>query len=207
MIKALGLVSAICGLIIVLAYQSTFEAVKKNKRVAVERSVFQIFPNAQFMEAFKINQTQIEKTEDVALSDFFAVYDEKNAFLGVAAQGEAKGYGDWVRLLFAYDPKCQCVRGIAVVFMRETPGIGDKIVKDKKFLQNFEALDVRLNAEMNALANAVVTVKNGTKNKEWQIDAISGATITSRAVGRAINDAASSFLPVLIPNLKELERK
>lgn len=207
MIKALGVVSAICGLIIVLAYQFTFEAVKNNKRVAVERSVFKMFPQARSMEAFHIRQNQIEKTQDYESSDFLAVYDAKDVFLGVAAQGKAKGYGDFVRLMFAYEPQCQCIRSIAVVSMRETPGIGDKIAKDKNFLKNFQALDVRLNAEMKALEHRVETVKNGTKNKEWQIDSISGATITSRAVGRAINESASLLLPVLVPELKKLERK
>ncbi len=67
--------------------------------------------------------------------------------------------------------------------MRETPGIGDKILTDKDFLANFNALDVQLNADLTALANEVKTVKHGTKTEPWQVDAISGATITSRAVG------------------------
>jgi Na+-translocating ferredoxin:NAD+ oxidoreductase RnfG subunit len=67
--------------------------------------------------------------------------------------------------------------------MRETPGIGDKIITDEAFLKNFEALDVKLAADMKALANAVKVVKHGTKQNAWEIDAISGATVTSKAVG------------------------
>ena len=37
MIRTLGMVSAICGLIIVGAYQSTYDAVAANKRIATER--------------------------------------------------------------------------------------------------------------------------------------------------------------------------
>jgi hypothetical protein len=76
--------------------------------------------------------------------------------------------------------------------MRETPGIGDKIVTDKAFLANFAALDVKLKADLSALANEVKAVKHGTKTKAWQVDAIAGATVTSRAVGKAINDARSN---------------
>jgi electron transport complex protein RnfG len=91
--------------------------------------------------------------------------------------------------------------------MRETPGIGDKIITDKDFVANFNALDAKLNKELSALANEVKTVKHGTKTNPWQIDAISGATITSRAVGRAINDSAQALLPHLVPNLEKLASK
>ena len=57
------------------------------------------------------------------------------------------------------------------------------------------------------MANAIVTVKHGTKNKPWEIDAISGATITSRAVGKAINDAAQILLPRIGANLDKLKEK
>jgi electron transport complex protein RnfG len=91
--------------------------------------------------------------------------------------------------------------------MRETPGIGDKIYTDKDFLANFKALDVKLNADLSALANEVKVVKHGTKSQSWQIDAIAGATITSRAVGKGINDAAQLLLPKLAPKLDTLRTK
>lgn len=206
MIRALGLVSAICGLIIVGAYQSTFDAVAENKRIATERSVFRVLPNAKRIEEFRLLNGQI-KTSAEALgqgSAFFAAYDADNKLAGFAAEGHAKGYGDSVRLMFAYQPHCQCITGMAVVAMRETPGIGDKIITDKGFLANFTALDAKLTADMKTLANEIVTVKNGNKTNPWQIEAISGATITSRAVGKAINDAATQLLPQLVPNLDTL---
>ena len=91
--------------------------------------------------------------------------------------------------------------------MRETPGIGDKIITDKDFLANFVALDTRLNKELSGLANEVKTVKHGTKTKAWEIDAIAGATITSRAVGRAINQSAQALLPLVAPHLDKIRTK
>jgi electron transport complex protein RnfG len=88
--------------------------------------------------------------------------------------------------------------------MRETPGIGDKIYTDAAFLANFEALDARLDASGTALANPIRVVKHGSKRKPWEIDAISGATVTSKAVGRGINDSAQRLLPRLAPNLDQL---
>jgi electron transport complex protein RnfG len=124
---------------------------------------------------------------------------------GIAAEGAAAGYADVVRVLYAYDPARQAIVGFGVVAMRETPGIGDKILTDPAFLKNFEALDVSLTADMKTLANAVKTVKHGSKTQPWQIDAISGATVTSKAVGKGINDSAQRLLPLLVPNLGRLE--
>jgi electron transport complex protein RnfG len=52
MIRTLGLVSAICGLIIVGAYQGTYDAVAANKRIATERAVFKVLPKAKSIEEF-----------------------------------------------------------------------------------------------------------------------------------------------------------
>jgi electron transport complex protein RnfG len=214
MVRTLGLVSAICGLIIVGAYQGTYDAVAANKRIATERAVFKVIPAAKSIaEYVTLAGGGIEPRGggDAALAPgtvkFFAAYDESGKLAGIAAEGAAKGYADTVRIMFGYSPACQCVVGIGVVNMRETPGIGDKIITDKDFVANFNALDAKLNKELSALANEVKTVKHGTKTNPWQIDAISGATITSRAVGRAINDSAQALLPHLVPNLEKLASK
>lgn len=219
MIRTLGLVSAICGLIIVGAYQSTYDAVAANKRIATERAVFKVIPAAKSIVEYaalpgggiqKVMRSGIQADgagDTAAGLRFFAAYDAQDKLAGIAAEGGAKGYADTVRIMFGYSPACQCVIGIGVVAMRETPGIGDKVASDPAFLANFNALDVKLNADLSALANQVMAVKHGTKNNPWQIDAIAGATITSRAVGRAINDAAQALLPRLVPKLQTLEKK
>jgi len=208
MIKTLGLVSAICGLIIVGAYRSTFDAVAANKRIATERAVFKVLPAAKSIAEFvALPAGGVQKAgagDTAGAIRFFAAYDEKGQLAGIAAGGGAKGYADTVRIMFGYSPTCQCIVGIGVVSMRETPGIGDKIITDREFLANFVALDAKLNADLGALAHEVKTVKHGTKTNPWQIDAIAGATITSRAVGRAINDAAQALLPRLVPNLEKV---
>jgi len=212
MIRTLGLVSAICGLIIVGAYQSTFDAVAANKRIATERAVFKVIPAAKSIAEFValpaggVQKVGAGETPAGAVK-FFAAYDGSGQLAGIAAEGGAKGYADTVRIMFGYSPTCQCIVGIGVVSMRETPGIGDKILVDKDFLANFTALDAKLNAGLNALAHEVKTVKHGTKTNPWQIDAIAGATITSRAVGKAINDAAQVLLPKVVPQLEKMKER
>jgi electron transport complex protein RnfG len=59
---------------------------------------------------------------------------------------------------------------------------------------------------MTALANAVKTVKHGSKTDPWQIDAIAGATVTTKAVGRGINESAQKLLPMLVPHIDKLRK-
>jgi electron transport complex protein RnfG len=176
--------------------------------------VFKVIPAAKSIAEFvALPAGGVEKVGagDTAIAPggvkFFAAYDEGGKLAGIAAEGGAKGYADTVRIMFGYQPDCQCVVGIGVVAMRETPGIGDKIITDKDFLANFVSLDVKLTGDLSALANEVKAVKHGAKTNPWQIDAISGATITSRAVGKAINDSAQALLPRLVPNLDKLAGK
>lgn len=212
MIRTLGIVATVCGLIIVSAYQGTYDAVAANKRIALERAVFKVIPSAKAVSEFNAlpggGIAPAGQGEPPAGAvKFYAAYDGTGKLAGIAAEGVAKGYADTVRIMFGYSSDCQCVVGMGVVSMRETPGIGDKILTDKEFLANFVSLDVQLNRELSALANEVKAVKHGNKTKAWQIDAISGATITSRAVGKAINDSAQQLLPRLAPNLDKIGSK
>lgn len=210
MIRALGLIAAICGLIIVSAYQGTFDAVQENKRIAVERAVFKVIPAAKSIaEYWALPDGKLEKvgaggTAPSGAIKFFAGYDEQGKLAGIAAEGAAKGYADTVRILFAYDPGRQAITGFGVVSSRETPGIGDKILTDKAFLANFP-LDAKLGQD--ALANPIRAVKNGSKTNPWEVDAIAGATITSRAVAKAINDTAQVLVPRIAPHLDALKDK
>ena len=47
LLKTLGLVSTVCGLIIVGAYQGTYDAAAANRRLALERTVFKVVPAAK----------------------------------------------------------------------------------------------------------------------------------------------------------------
>lgn len=210
MITTLVLVATICGVLIVGAFESTQDAISENKRIMVERAVFKVLPGAASVREYAATASGIRQlTAGVAMPEggvkFYAAYDKDGALKGIAAEAAGKGYADVVRILYGYDVNCQCIIGIGVVSMRETPGIGDKIITDQAFVKNFEALDVRVNAEMTALANAVKVVKHGTKTNPWQIDAIAGATVTSKAVGRGINDSAQKLLPLLVPHIAELK--
>ena len=206
MLRTLGLVATISGLLVMLSYRITLPMIEHNKQMAIERALYKVIPGAVSRKNFVITDGDIQPANDAASGvALYAGYDQDGQLKGVALEAAAAGYQDVIRILYGYDPYCQCIRGIEVLKMAETPGIGDKIIKDKEFVKNFDALEARANASGSGLQQAIVPVKHGTKTQPWQIDAISGATISSNAVARMLNDSGQQYVPIIINNLNVLE--
>ena len=70
---------------------------------------------------------------------------------------------------------------------RETPGLGDRIYKDRDFVGAFRDLAIEPEIEL---------VKDGASAPN-QVDGITGATISSLAVVRIINQSNVEWLPRL----------
>lgn len=206
MLRTLGLVATLSGLLVVLSYRVTLPLIEENKRVAIERALFKVIPGAVSRQDFLITHDGVRKAQpDLEGITLYAGYDQEGRLKGVALEAAAAGYQDVIRILYGYDPYCQCIRGIEVLKMTETPGIGDKIARDPNFLENFVALEARLDASGQGLEHAIVPVKHGTKSQAWQIDAISGATISSKAIARMLNDSAQQMVPIIQMNLAIVE--
>lgn len=206
MLRTLGLVATLSGLLVVLSYRTTLPIIEENKRLAIERALFKVIPGAVSRRDFVITDRGIEPAQpDLSGTALYAGYDLDGQLKGVALEAAAAGYQDVIRILYGYDPNCQCIRGIDVLKMAETPGIGDKIAKDPAFLENFTALEARPSTSGSGLEHAIVSVKHGDKSEPWQIDAISGATISSKAIARMLNDSAQRFAPLILNNLAVME--
>ena len=130
---------------------------------------------------------------------FFAGYDGSGNLLGLVIEASDRGYADVISAMYSYNADMRAITGFQVVEMRETPGLGDKIRSDPDFLANFKNLDA-------SHQHPITAVKHGTKRNPWQIDAISGATISSRAVGRALEKSVATVTPVIARNLDRIKR-
>ncbi len=202
MLLVLTGIAMLSGLLVVTVYQLTKPAIEANQLRAIEEAVFQVIPGAAMQRGYVVQENGLVPYEKGMNGDrIYAGYDKDGTLKGIALNAGAQGYAGMIYLLYGYDPACECIRGIKVLKMVETPGLGDKIVTNKDFVANFEALDAKLNADGSALANAIITVKHGSKANPWEIDAISGATISSNTVGKALNQAGQKLLPKIVPHL------
>ena len=137
----------------------------------------------------------------------FIGYDDNGELAGAAITAAGMGYQDTIQVIYAYSFDDDAIVGMQVLQSLETPGLGTKIETDPAFVANFERLDVSLNDDGSALAHPVVTVPHGTKEHPWQIDAITGATVSSDAIGRLLDNSAQQWVPVLSRNAVQLQRK
>jgi electron transport complex protein RnfG len=75
---------------------------------------------------------------------------------------------------------------------KETPGLGDRIEKDTAFVGGFAGALTPLKG-----------VKRGQSKEPSDVDMITGATISSRTVIRAINKTLDRLRPALAARLQE----
>ncbi len=209
MVRTLGVVSLLSGVLIVMAYESTAARIAWNKQQATEAAVFAVIPGAVQKVTFAVGQDGFTRLEnhDEKGPKVYAGFDASGTLLGVALEASAQGYQDTIRALYGYDPVRECIIGMKVLENRETPGLGDKIVTSEDFLKNFNELRVSVKADGSALEHPVEISKRGMKPESWQIDGISGATVSSKAVARALNESAQRMAPLVKKHLDQFTVK
>ena len=205
MIAVLSGIAMLSGFLVVLTAQLTAPIIEENQRRAIEQAILQIIPGTAYHKEYLVHEGNLAPAvKGEPGRTIYAGYDQQGELLGIAAKAGAQGYADMIHLLYGYDPGCACIRGFKVLKMAETPGLGDKIITDPNFQANFP-LEAKLDSQGLALLNPIITVKQGTKKNAWEVDAISGATISSKAVGKALNDSAQILLPELHPLIDQLK--
>ncbi len=206
LISTLGIVAMLSGFLVVLVYEYTKPIIAENQRIATERAIFKVLPQATQRLTFIIKEGKVTLTDDKARGELiYAGYDANNNFIGMALNAAEQGYQDIVKLLYGYNPDTGCITGYDVLKSTETPGFGTKITTDQDFLANFNCLDASVNTEQTGLKNVIKTVRHGTKQNPWEVDAISGSTITSNAVGRMFNQSGQTLHPIIAKNLTQLK--
>lgn len=208
MLQAMFGIGLFCALMIVLTFQGTLPRIEKLKAEALEKAIFKVVPGMVSKKTFQLDGTnsltEVSKADKDA-QVVYAGYDENGKLVGLAVEASGMGFADVLRVLYGYDPEKETVVGYYVLETKETPGLGDKIEKDQAFLENFKALDVSLNEDKSALKNTIVPVKFGTKENPWEVDGITGATISARAIGNIFGASTQKWVPLLYKNKEIFE--
>ncbi|MEA2055230.1 MAG: FMN-binding protein [Candidatus Thermoplasmatota archaeon] len=130
--------------------------------------------------------------DDFEYDDNLEVYTilSENSVVGYAFNVVGKGYGGDIEIIVGIEKTTLeeddvVLRGISIVSHSETPGLGEKIVKDA-FYDQFKGVNI----------NDVSLSKDG-----GSIDAISGATISSLAVTTAVHDRVIEKIELIRKNL------
>lgn len=210
MVAALVGIGLACGLLIVSAFVATKPTIERKRAEALERAIFEVMPGAASSAPFRLGANGAFEREDAPTPGeryVYAAYDERGTLIGFALEARGMGYADNIEMLYGYAVDGETIVGMKVLASKETPGLGDRIETDARFRDNFRALDARLDAGGATLAHPIRTVKQGEKANPWEVDGITGATISSKAVGRGLDASATHWLPKLRARLDDFRRQ
>jgi len=186
LILALGIAGLISGVILVGTYIYTDPLIKANKAAATERAIFNVLPNCDSYTTLVLEGSRlVEKVEEKGKEEsddeellIYAGFNKKKELVGFAIPGAEPGFQDIIGTMFGYDGTKKVIIGFEVLESKETPGLGDKIFKDADFQTNFTSLEIE---------PEIIPVKKGEKTKPNELETITGATISSKAVVRLLN--------------------
>lgn len=191
-IATLTVAGMLAGLLLVVVFEATQPRILAYKEKMLREAVGTVLQEpASFSTLYLVDGVlTLDLPEGAAEKDFekvFAGYDEHNSPLGFAVVHNRAGFQDQVKVIFGYDPETMKLMGMKVLESKETPGLGDAIEKDMDFVGQFT----------RAVAPLVGVKKGSGSGDPHEVDMITGATISARAVIRIINEALEKWDPLI----------
>jgi electron transport complex protein RnfG len=186
LVLTLAIAGLVSGIAIIGIYESTLPTITANKARELREAVFKVLPGVTQMQplVYRDSKLVVVEVPDKDEPVIYGGYDAQLDFVGYAMPAAGPGFQDTIAILYGYKPEQKIVVGMEVLESRETPGLGDKIYKDAEFVGGFSALSIE---------PEIVAVKKGTKSQPNEIDAITGATISSKAIVRIINETHAAW--------------
>lgn len=196
--RALVGIGSVCALLIVSAYLLTGPSIARNRAELLHRAVFAVLPGSERIQPMRLDAAgQVGPAAPGEAAAFYLGLDAGGRAVGVAIEASGMGYQDLIGLIYGYAPERGQVTGMRVLSSRETPGLGDRILTDPLFVDSFRGLAVPLSADGARVVHPAEAVAAGTRREPWQFDAITGATISSRAIAAIIAASTADWAPRL----------
>ncbi|MDR1410067.1 MAG: RnfABCDGE type electron transport complex subunit G [Oscillospiraceae bacterium] len=169
---ALTAICLVCVVALAITNSFTRQRIEDINNSHQESVMYQLIPSASdFGERENRTIKEDSGTFDVS---FYIARGSKGELLGYVFLTSATGYGGEISVMTATDMKAK-VLGVELLALSETPGLGMK-AQNSDFLEQF----------VNKVTGIAITKEAPRDNK---IQAITGATITSKAVTQAVNRA------------------
>ena len=184
MVVVLTVLSSFSGSLLAAIHHAMSERIDYQKLKFVQgpaiREILEGSSNDPLTDRFKLTDNGVERSFYVGKFD-----GEANA---VAFETFGKGYGGLIGVMTGINITEDKIIGVRVTTHVETPGVGSRAKSDLSFVSQF-------NDQMLAESYKI-------KPEGGQVDALSGATLTSRGVSGALTDA-SDIYQRLKPQIEE----
>jgi len=173
-IATLTLIGIVSGGILSLINAWALPLIAKNQQqAATERAIFLVQPEA-------VRYELIERDDFLV----YRVYGPQDKPLGYALVHSGDGYIGPIKLLIGLQEDLKTVTGIEVLDMTETPGLGTRI-NDEPFKGQFRGIS----------ADPMITwIRGAPPMTPNQVQVITGATISARAVVDIVNESIQKLL-------------
>lgn len=192
MLSTLGTAGALAGLLIVFVFVGTEPAIKAHKAEVLRLAIQEVLKGPDSYDTVFVVEGKLEEepppgVDLETLDKLYVGYGSEGDQVGFAIVAGEPGFQDVIQLIFGYDAVSRSLLGMKVLESKETPGLGDNIEKNQDFVQQFDGVATPLQG---------VNPRRATGD-EHEVDFITGATISSRAVVGIINHALERFGPLI----------
>ncbi len=176
-------VSALCALLLAGTNYALKEQTAQNTLVAERRSLLEAFDlpaegtNEEVSERFE----QAIKPAELAGLDGY-VWEVDGQVQGLAVPFEGSGLWGTIRGYLAVTPDLTEILGLVFTEQNETPGLGGRI-GEPPYKEQFRGLEIS--------PDTLIAYGSG----ENEVDAVTGATLTSNAVLNILNRVLTETLP------------
>lgn len=123
------------------------------------------------------------KRLDIKEMEVYSLTDKDGNDIGYAIVHEGTGFQGTIRLIIGIKPDLEEIVGLKILEQVETPGLGTKVT-EMPFLKQFEGLQTQ---------PEITWVKGEAPDADNEIQAITGATISSKAVVNIVNNGIETF--------------
>lgn len=183
---------AIAGALIVTSYQLTLPRIEQHQGEVMQAAINEVLKSpASYDTLYLVGGTLVKAlppgTSPKGLARVYLGHDASGKRVGFAISAAENGFQDLVTLMFGYDASAHKLIAMKVIGNKETPGLGNKIETDSAFVNGF----------VNAVAPLNGVKKDRGKGGPNDVVMITGATISSRAVIRIIDNAIAHWQPLL----------
>lgn len=180
------------------------EKIETNQRVKLQRIILQVLgmpgdKGASDMDLVRTFETRVKRVE-VKEKDLYVGYEKDGKTIrGYAFPVGGPGFWGPIYGMVAIDPRASKILGIAFYRHSETPGLGARMTEDW-FTKQFVGLPLYPVEGDKKLFYLRTT---GPKKGPHELDAITGATGTSRGIEAFLNEELDRFLKELWGSLRK----
>ena len=175
MVVVLTVLSSVSGALLAALRDNTLERIEYQQLKFVKgpaiRTILEGCSNDPIVDRFKLQDAEIER------SFFVGVFDGKPDTIAFESVG--KGFSGEIGVMVGVKLSDDKIAGVGVTTHSETPGIGSRAKTDPSFVVQFEGL---------SLTNAFKVKSDG-----GNVDALAGATLTTRGISAALTQAVQIY--------------